>query len=139
MLSTRDDDLRSLSDDDLAVRFATAGEDARAALLAEAARRDRRDAQSRRDRQWWKETEEEWILMTHAHFLAAEAECRGNLLSREGIAAGVSDWPGLWQGPASRAMRYASEELREFWETTPRMTISQFAYQAARPRQGCRR
>ena len=40
---------------------------------------------------------------------ATRATC-GNLLSRRGIAAGMTEWD-LWGGPESRALALASEEL----------------------------
>ena len=124
--------LRDLPADDLAVMFA--GTDATTelgrAILAECARQDRR-ARSRAAREALRE---QWHDGAFSQYLAADAECRGNLLSRAGIAAGIAEWPALWTGTASRAMRYASEELREFWYANPRVTVSHYARQAREAR-----
>jgi hypothetical protein len=72
---------------------------------------------------------EEWYLAAHADYLAAEAETNGYLLSRAGLAADV-DPISLWSGPADRAYRYASEELRAFWDRRPRITITEYTRQA---------
>lgn len=72
---------------------------------------------------------EEWFLGIHADYLAAENETRGNLLSRDGIAAGV-DPISLWSGRLDRAYRYASEELRAFWDRRPRITVTEYTRQA---------
>lgn len=72
---------------------------------------------------------EEWFLGAHADYLAADAETRGHLLSRDGIAAGV-DPLSLWSGRADRAYRYASEELRAFWARRPRIAVTEYTRQA---------
>jgi hypothetical protein len=129
--------LRGLSGNELEQRYAEAGDDTEvAAVLAELVRRERRAAQSASDRAWWARVSAEWYDFTHAQYLAADAQCKGNLFSREGLAAGPAYPVGLWSGPASTAMRYASEELRGFWDTRPRVTLSQYAWHAARTGRG---
>lgn len=135
-MTTTAPDIRDLTDDELAERFAVAEGDGLAALIAEAARRDRRAEQSRKDREWWARVHAEWYDMAYAQYLQADAECRGNLLSRAAIREGVADEISLWSGPRARAMRLASEELRDFWEKYPRVTVSEYAYAAARPGRG---
>lgn len=49
-----------------------------------------------------------------ARYLRAERECRGELLNRLGRALGRSPF-GLFQGPASVAAKYASQELIDWW------------------------
>src|ERR1019366_6571450 len=56
------------------------------------------------------------------------------MLSREGQAAGVTEW-SLWSGPAKRAERYASEELLNFWLTSPRMTVTEYGAELSRDRE----
>src|ERR1700677_554784 len=119
-------DLRSLSDDELAERFAVAGEAETAAILAECNRRDR--LQRQRDRR--AAVRDEWAIVQHAQYLAADALCRGSLLSKAGRAAGVSE-SSLWTGRRDVAMKYASEELRDFWAVNPRMTVTEYAAQLA--------
>jgi hypothetical protein len=95
-----------------------------AAILAETDRRDRAaKAKARRDGE-----RGAWVDAAHAQYLQADEVCRGNLVNRRGYAAGVSDW-SLWSGPEARAMAYATEELREFWYTHPRMTVEAYRRQ----------
>jgi hypothetical protein len=68
----------------------------------------------------------EWFLWAHHQFTAAEDECRGYLLNAAGRAAGLDPW-ALWSGPAARVEKYASDELRDFWLTRPRVTVMQYA------------
>ena len=121
--------LRSLSWDELAALERDCDDVTLAAVMAEGRRRDRleRAAEARAaERRTWEEG-------AHAQYLAADAVCRGVLLSRQGKRAGVSEW-SLWRGPEPRAMRYASEELREFWYANPRVTVDGYRQQASRAR-----
>lgn len=114
-MSTATLDVRAASDDELAALYGGEDETARAAALAEAARRDRADkARQARDAE-----RDGWELAAHAAYLEAVAATNGYLLSRAGIAAGI-DEQSLWTGPADRAYRYASEELREHWRRAGR-------------------
>ena len=118
--------LAELGDEDLAEMYDSGGEDARAAALAEAARRDqeqaaKRDTARRAAAQRMRDTA--WAEVAHAQMIAASEACRGSLLSRRGKAAGVSEW-SLWTGPESRARAYASEELLNFWRDSPRVTVT---------------
>ena len=117
--------LRSLSWDELAALERNCDDVTLAAVLAEGRRRDRLErAQEARDTE-----RATWAEAAHAQYLAADAVCRGVLLSRQGKRAGVSEW-SLWRGPEPRAMRYASEELREFWYANPRVTVDGYRQQA---------
>ena len=116
-------DMRAMSDEELRELYAAD----EPAALAEAARRDRADRAARAREQ----LRAEWYDAAYEQYLAADAECRGNLLSREGIAAGVTDEFSLWHGRADVAMRYASEELRDFWAASPRVTVGQYIAQRA--------
>ena len=118
--------LRSLSWDELAALGRDCDDVTLAAVLAEGRRRDRVErAQEAREAE-----ARTWAEAAHAQYLAADAVCRGVLLSRQGKRAGVSEW-SLWSGPEARAMRYASEELREFWYANPRVTVSRYRQQAS--------
>lgn len=128
---------RNHSDEDIAALYADADEDTAAELRSEMARRDAKDATHARDAARWAAVTQAWMDWQHAQYLAADAECRGNLLSREGAAAGISEF-SLWTGSAEDAARYASEELREFWLSHPRLSVSQFRAQARRGRKAAR-
>ncbi|GAA2618804.1 hypothetical protein SMC26_40355 [Actinomadura fulvescens] len=67
---------------------------------------------------------DEWL---HAQYLAAEDATRGYLLNKQGEAAGI-DPISLFSGPASRARKYASEELKRWWaeDGNQRMTFAEF-------------
>ena len=65
---------------------------------------------------------DEWV---YQQWLAAEAATNGVLLNRAGEAAGV-DPRSLFSGPAARARKYASEELKRWWQDNPRMTFTEF-------------
>lgn len=67
----------------------------------------------------------EWV---HSQFLRAEQDTRGVLLTREGQAAGI-DPQELFSGPAARARKYASEELKRWWVDNTRMTLAEFREQ----------
>lgn len=118
--------LRDLSWDELAELGRACDDVTAAAVLAEGRRRDRLErAQQARDAE-----RAAWQEGAHAQYLAADAVCKGNLLSRQGQRAGVSEW-SLWRGPEPRAMKYASEELREFWYANPRVTVDGYRQQAS--------
>ncbi len=68
------------------------------------------------------------------HYRAAEDACRGTLLNAAGRARGI-DPRKLFYGPATRAYKYASEELVDWWRTHPRVT--QVEYRAAHTGQRC--
>jgi hypothetical protein len=124
-VSTITREFRALPDDELCAAYHGADERAGRRILAEAARRDQADRQARLRRT----VRAEWYDAMFAQYMAAEAECRGNLLSREGLREGIADPISLWSGPRDRAMRLASEELRDYWLVHPRMTITEYLRQ----------
>lgn len=65
---------------------------------------------------------DEWVAL---QWIQAEQDTRGYLLSAAGVAAGI-DPRSLWGGRADRARKYASEELKRWWEDHPRMTLTEF-------------
>lgn len=123
--STITAEFRALPDDALCAAYGGADERARRRILAEAARRDQADKQARLRAA----VRAEWYDAMFAQYMAAEAECRGNLLSREGLREGIADPISLWTGPRERAMRLASWELKDFWLVHPRMTITEYLRQ----------
>lgn len=71
---------------------------------------------------------EEYDSYLTTTYVAAENECRGQLLSREGLARGI-DPQSLFTGPASRVRAYASEELRTYFARYGRITFAEWKYQ----------
>lgn len=120
--------LRSLSDNDLADLYIGSDEATQTAILREMTRRDRRDAQTARDKARWAAVYQQWYLWAHSQFIAAEDECRGNLVNKAGRADDIDPWE-LWTGSSAHARRYASEELLDFWEANPRLTVTEFREQ----------
>ncbi len=94
---------------------------------AEAARRDRIDKMQRAQ----KAIRDEWEEAAYAQYLEADQACRGELLSKAGKAAVTHEF-SLWRHSTADAMRYASPELLEFWESSPRVTVREYMRQRAR-------
>jgi hypothetical protein len=72
--------------------------------------------------------------------LDAEAATNGYMLSRDGQRAGVDPW-SLFTGPEARARKYASPELREWWDQNGRPSAADFqdtlmGHKASGPRGG---
>ncbi|MEV4472816.1 phage minor capsid protein [Nonomuraea sp. NPDC049504] len=67
----------------------------------------------------------EWLDQTYER---AEAATNGFMLNAEGRAAGINE-RSLFSGPASRARKYASEELLRWWADTPRLTLTEYRAQ----------
>ncbi|MFI5778690.1 phage minor capsid protein [Nocardia sp. NPDC051570] len=61
----------------------------------------------------------------YTHWLSAEEATNGYMLSKAGQAAGV-DPRSLWFGNATTAEKYASEELRAYWDQHSRPTLDEF-------------
>lgn len=61
-------------------------------------------------------------------WMSAEADTRGNLLSKEGKTAGI-DPVELFSGPAARARKYASEDLLRWWADNGRTTFTEYRAQ----------
>ncbi len=59
-------------------------------------------------------------------YVQAENATRGHMLNKAGRANDI-DERSLFTGPESRARRYASHELMEWWESNPRPTARMFA------------
>lgn len=66
------------------------------------------------------------VHQLNAYQHAAEA-CRGRLLNRRGMEAGISSL-SLFEGPSPRALAYASEELIDHWRINPRPTFQSFEH-----------
>jgi hypothetical protein len=68
---------------------------------------------------------EQYRLDVERRYVAAETATRGYLLNAAGEAAGV-DPMSLFSGPRSRVERYASEELRRWFDEHGRETFAEF-------------
>jgi hypothetical protein len=121
-------ELRAAADEDLATWYQDGDEADRRAALGEADRRNRREA-ARRERG---EERAAWESGAYAQYLQADAELRGNLVNRRGMAAGIDDW-SLWSGTEARALAYATEELRLWWQDPahPRITVTDYRRQVS--------
>lgn len=71
--------------------------------------------------------DQEMIRATNAEdSRSGKSITEGRLVNAAGDAAGIRD-VDLWSGPQWMADRYATEELKAYWETvSPRVTISEF-------------
>lgn len=95
------------------------------------ARRDRaKDRRRTKDDEFRSHLENEW--------LQAERSTAGVMLNRAGRDAGI-DERSLFTGPESRVQKYASPELRRYFENHPRVSRSEFMGGAEAQRAGGRR
>ena len=127
----------ALADDPaLAAEMRTMTDDALAALaasgLGEYARAEqrRRAAERARQRRRQDPIAREWFDAAYAQYLRAEQELRGVLLNARGRAR-YADAFALWSGPAWMAEQFASWELLRFWESEPRVTVTEYRRQNA--------
>jgi hypothetical protein len=120
--------LKELSESQLLDLYRSGREDE---AFAEANRRDSRDKVARARAA----LRAEWTDMAHAQYLAAEAECKGVLLAND---SPIGDPWALWMGPEARAMKHASEELKNFWLDNPRITVGVYREQVADSRRSIR-
>lgn len=58
-------------------------------------------------------------------YVDAENATRGHLLTPEGRSKGI-DPKSLFQGSSTHSNKWASDELKEYWEKNPRKTYTQF-------------
>ncbi|TDD11861.1 phage minor capsid protein [Nonomuraea diastatica] len=68
---------------------------------------------------------DEWLEMT---FIGAERYTRGVMVNEEGRRRGI-DGRSLLSGRQDIAHKYASDELKRWWDDHPRMTFNQFRAQ----------
>lgn len=71
---------------------------------------------------------EDYERHLYNQFLDAELECRGHMLTREGEAKGI-DPVTLWRTNRTTANRYASDELKSFWNRHGRLSLAEYRYQ----------
>lgn len=124
--------LREMTDDELAGALGAvdwSDLEAVRTLSREASRRDKNERERGKRRS---------ESVAHANdlerqYLAAEEETRGHMLSRAGQAKNI-DPKSLWEGSETRARKYASEELNEYWDAHPRLTIGKVREDARKNR-----
>jgi hypothetical protein len=127
--------LRRATDNDLAYHWQRVQGDTRrdemgrAQILHEMQRRDQageqREATEEHRRARWTARKQERAEAIDQAWLAAEDGTKGNMLNRRGKEAGINERT-LFTGPESRARKYASEELLNWWEDHPRPTAAHF-------------
>jgi Protein of unknown function (DUF3631) len=133
MTDTTPPDLRTLTEDEL-LDLARSDGTVAAGALAEAGRRDRDDRLAR-GRRALADIRAEGDRQAYANYRQADKWCRGELLSEDGIRAGITDEQVLWRLPEDKALRFASEELGLFWElVAPRVTSDDYVHQHAAER-----
>ncbi|MEV6712001.1 phage minor capsid protein [Lentzea sp. NPDC051208] len=62
----------------------------------------------------------------YEQYIAAEDATNGHMLTPQGESAGI-DPRELFTGPSNRARKWASPELREWWDANGRMTFDEYA------------
>lgn len=82
----------------------------------------------------WRECRSAYDEVLYALYTRAEEATNGAMVNAEGRARGV-DPLSLFMGPATRARKWASEELLEHWEEYPRVTFANFERQWAAQRE----
>jgi hypothetical protein len=71
---------------------------------------------------------QDFINHVDYQYLDAIDATAGVLVNKVGREAGIDGYH-LFTGPRSRAEKYASEELLEFWDSNPRLTMSEYENQ----------
>jgi hypothetical protein len=123
--------LRSLTDEELETelgqyqRYSDTHERGFLQIVAEFGRRDVATAAKERARDRGRRKSEEHRDEVYRQWLQAESATSGVMLNRAGIHAGINE-RSLFTGPAKRVQKYASPELREFFEQRGRPLRSSF-------------
>jgi len=65
---------------------------------------------------------------TARQYVEAEDATRGHMLTRQGEAKGI-DPANLFVGPEARARKWASDELKEWWDQNGRLTLESYTDQ----------
>ncbi|HEY3683460.1 MAG TPA: phage minor capsid protein [Streptosporangiaceae bacterium] len=100
----------------------TSVEDMRNQERAAAVDVDRMEGETRR--QATRRQYDDWV---YTQYLAAEQDTRGHLITQAAQTAGI-DPISLFSGPASRARKWASEELRRWWQDHQRLTFDEWQH-----------
>jgi hypothetical protein len=76
----------------------------------------------------YKEMKAEWDRYVEVLYNMALEDCNGVLVNSLGRSRGIDGYT-LFTGTLTRAKKFASEELLEFWEQNGRMTMTEFETQ----------
>lgn len=133
--------LRSLTDEqayrelEQYQRYSDSHEEGFLQVLAELNRREesheRAQARHARARDKRQRANEEYRDEVYRQWLTAESATNGYMLNKEGQRRGI-DERSLFTGPQSRVNKYASDELKEWFLTHPRMTRAEYDQQRRR-------
>lgn len=134
--------LHSMSDEDLIAHFNKpgVGDNGKAVVQVtrELERREHRDHAREMKRINRSNKDEEYRLYLEGQWVAAEEATRGNMTNKKGRARGI-DPRSLWTANDATRARYASEELRAYWDAHPIVTRREFGSAAAQASGGRRR
>ena len=72
--------------------------------------------------QQWHQMKSDYLSHVDAEYDKALEACSGALVNNLGREQHVDGY-NLFTGTQARADRYASEELKEYWETSPRLSV----------------
>jgi hypothetical protein len=123
-------DLGGMTDTELLALYQGGGT-AAARALAEAERRDQAGRMTIA-RRALETIRAEGDREAYAQYRAADDWCCGELLSKAGEEAGITDEQVLWRMPWEDARRFASEELNLYWlHVAPRRTSAGYVRQRA--------
>lgn len=75
--------------------------------------------------QKWSDMRSEFSATLEAHYISAELATNGHMLNKQGRARGIDPY-SLISGSATRAYKYASDELIEYWNEHPRPNLAHF-------------
>ena len=73
----------------------------------------------------WHEMRSDFLGHVDNEYDKALEACSGVLVNKEGRALHVDGYD-LFKGTQRRADKYASEELKEYWETHPRLSLEDY-------------
>lgn len=73
----------------------------------------------------WAKMREDYESYIQHEYVRAVNATNGVLVNRAGLTAGINGYD-LLTGPKSRAEKYASEELIDYWAQRPRKSLAQF-------------
>jgi hypothetical protein len=103
-------------------RYADERTDGYVQVIAEAQRREDRQASRERAADKRRRANSDYTDEVYRQWLAAENGIQGSvMLNKAGQKAGISE-RSLFSGPQSRVNKYASDELKEWFDQHPRMT-----------------
>jgi hypothetical protein len=133
-------DLRSASEAELLAHWERHDHDEKVSkqVLGEVDRRDQLRKRNKHATANEHRTRDEFRAHLESEWTRAEEQTRGNMLNKRGEKAGI-DPRSLFTGDEARVSRYASEELRRYFEDHPRVGASEFSGGAEEQRRGGRR